>query len=146
MLRYPLLLVIQKLKSKHTSLKKYTNWAKLIYFSLVLREREEKKPNVSHLLSDINCDWKAASFSFCELTNWINFWHSSSDGKSNNELITCFYEFWINKFTKKKKNHKISLLHFVAFFPVASLLSTGVENEKVGVDNEKALELTNSTC
>ena len=36
-------------------------------------------------------------------------------------------------------------LHFVAFFHVASLLSTGVDNEKVGVDNEKALELTNST-
>ena len=34
--------IIQKLKSKHTSLKKYTNWAKLIYFSLILREREEK--------------------------------------------------------------------------------------------------------
>ena len=32
------------MKSKHTSLKKYTNWAKLIYFSLVLRERKEKKP------------------------------------------------------------------------------------------------------
>ena len=38
-----------------------------------------------------------------------------------------------------------SLLHFVAFFHVASLFSTGVDNEKVGVDNEKALELTNST-
>ena len=37
------------------------------------------------------------------------------------------------------------LLHFVAFFHVALLLSTGVDNEKVGVDNEKALELTNST-
>ena len=37
------------------------------------------------------------------------------------------------------------LLHFVAFFYVASLFSTGVDNEKVGVDNEKALELTNST-
>ena len=34
--------IIQKLKSKHTFLKKYTNWAKLIYFSLVLREQEEK--------------------------------------------------------------------------------------------------------
>ena len=32
-------------------------------------------------------------------------------------------------------------MHFVAFFHVASLLSTGVDNEKVGVDNEKALEL-----
>ena len=37
------------------------------------------------------------------------------------------------------------LLHFVAFFHVASLFSTGVENKKVEVDNEKALELTNST-
>ena len=40
---------------------------------------------------------------------------------------------------------KIDLLNFVAFFHVASLLSTGVDNKKVGVDNEKALELTNST-
>ena len=39
----------------------------------------------------------------------------------------------------------VSLLHFVAFFHVASLFSTGVDNKKVGVDNEKALELTNST-
>ena len=37
------------------------------------------------------------------------------------------------------------LLHFVAFFHVASLFSTGVDNEKGGVDNKKALELTNST-
>jgi hypothetical protein len=34
-------------------------------------------------------------------------------------------------------------LHFVAFFHVASLFSTGVDNEKVEVDNEKTLELTN---
>ena len=33
--------VIQKLKSKHTSLKKYTNWDK-VYSSLVLRGRVEK--------------------------------------------------------------------------------------------------------
>ena len=39
----------------------------------------------------------------------------------------------------------LCLLHFVAFFHVASLFSTGVDNKKVGVDNEKALELTNST-
>ena len=36
------------------------------------------------------------------------------------------------------------LLHFVAFFHVASsMLSTEVDNKKVGVDNEKALELEN---
>ena len=33
------------------------------------------------------------------------------------------------------------LLHFVPFFHVASLLSTRVDNKKVRVDNEKALEL-----
>ena len=37
------------------------------------------------------------------------------------------------------------MLHFVAFFHVASLFSTGVDNKKVGVDNEKALELDNRT-
>ena len=41
--------------------------------------------------------------------------------------------------------YNANLLHFIAFFHVASLLSTGVDNEKVGVDNKKALELTNST-
>ena len=42
--------IIQKLKSKHTSIKKYTNWAKLIQFFLNLREQEEKKtPNISRL-------------------------------------------------------------------------------------------------
>ena len=46
---------------------------------------------------------------------------------------------------KHGQSSKYNLLHFVAFFHVASLLSTGVDNEKVGVDNEKALELTNST-
>ena len=44
-----------------------------------------------------------------------------------------------------KKQLNYVLLHFVAFFHVASLFSTGVDNKKVGVDNEKALELTNST-
>ena len=46
---------------------------------------------------------------------------------------------------KLSKIVKKCLLHFVAFFHVASLLSKGVDNEKVGVDNKKALELTNST-
>ena len=41
--------------------------------------------------------------------------------------------------------YTVTLLHFVAFFHVASLFSAGVDNKKVGVDNEKALELTNST-
>ena len=45
----------------------------------------------------------------------------------------------------KIKKKECYFLHFVAFFHVASLFSTGVDHEKVGVDNEKALELTNST-
>ena len=48
------------------------------------------------------------------------------------------------------KLHEVStenaLLHFVAFFHVDSLFFAGVDNKKVGVDNEKALELTNSTA
>ena len=39
------------------------------------------------------------------------------------------------------KRQKYFLLHFLAFFHVASLLSTAIDNKKVGVDNEKALEL-----
>ena len=45
---------------------------------------------------------------------------------------------------------QLTLLHFVAFFHIASLLSAGVDNgkvevdnEKVGLDNEKDLELDN---
>ena len=38
--------IVQKLKSKHTSLKKYTNWDKLGNFSLVLREQKEKKTQI----------------------------------------------------------------------------------------------------
>ena len=37
--------IIQKLKNKHTLLKKYTNWAKLS--SLILREQEETKTKYS---------------------------------------------------------------------------------------------------
>ena len=52
-------------------------------------------------------------------------------------------------YTNEKANRwaviKYVLLHFVAFFHVASLFSAGVDNKKMGVDNEKALELTNST-
>jgi ABC-type xylose transport system substrate-binding protein len=45
---------------------------------------------------------------------------------------------------EKLLNH-IILLHFVAFFHVASLFYTGFDNKKVGVDNGKALEMTNGT-
>ena len=48
----------------------------------------------------------------------------------------------ITEHSNNLHHKKTSLLHFVAFFHVAS---TGVDNKKVGVDNENALELTNST-
>ena len=38
------------------------------------------------------------------------------------------------------KQYTLFLLHFVAFFHVASLFSTGVDNKKVGVDNEKGAD------
>ena len=57
----------------------------------------------------------------------------------NNQLFEV-QEWHANSF----EGLNIFLLHFGAFFH-ASLLSTGVDNKKVEVDNEKALELTNST-
>ena len=61
--------------------------------------------------------------------------------------MTYSYEYHSETtlFSDFQNENKIVLLHFVAFFHVASLFSTGVDNKKVGVDNEKALELTNST-
>ena len=39
-----------KIESKYTSLKKYTNWAKLIYFLSFWGNERRKKPNISHLM------------------------------------------------------------------------------------------------
>ena len=61
--------------------------------------------------------------------------------------LPTFNVFFINS----KKCHRMiyptqneldCLLHFLAFFHLASMLSTEVDNKKVGV-NEKALELDN---
>ena len=60
--------IIQKFRSKRTSLKKYTNQAKLIYFSLILRERKEKKPNISHL-SGLTREWKECHFGSTNVTS-----------------------------------------------------------------------------
>ena len=62
--------------------------------------------------------------------------------------LPCFVARLLSLHTQRPNiydSKKRALLHFVAFFHVASLLSTRVENEKVGVDNEKALEESNST-
>ena len=60
--------IIQKFRSKRTSLKKYTNQAKLIYFSLILREQKEKKPNISHL-SGLTREWKECHFGSTNVTS-----------------------------------------------------------------------------
>ena len=62
-------------------------------------------------------------------------------------LWKLLYDFWFASgciidicsliFSLFSRIQQTVLLHFVAFFHVASLLSTGVDNEKVGVDNEK---------
>ena len=70
----------------------------------------------------------------------IFLWQEKSDREVSQKAFHC-----LAYFTSKTLKRNFNLLHFVAFFHVASLLSTGVDNEKVGVDNEKALELTNST-
>ena len=59
--------IIQTLKSKQTSLIKCTNWAKLLYFSLVLREREEKKPQI----------FRTCSFNHAQdfRNTWLCIWY-----------------------------------------------------------------------
>ena len=60
-----------------------------------------------------------------------------------NESWICQSVISIIKAHNNLQNYIKFLLHFVAFFHVASLFSIEVENKKVGVDNEKALELDN---
>ena len=89
--------IIRKLKSKHTSLKKYTNWAKLIYFSLVLREREEKKtkyfaPSPNGGFSD----------------KWKHIFYSSS----------TFQLILIQKASKKLQKYNTKNLDLILTFPM----------------------------
>ena len=66
-------------------------------------------------------------------------------------MITLSFEIFLlksaqylpNFYKRFVKNQDIFLLHFLAFFHVASLFSTGVDNKKDGVENEKSLELDN---
>ena len=80
-------LIVQKLKSKHTSLKKYTNWAKLIHFSLVLREREEKKKYFAPKFGK-NC--------LCQLQMWsslqFGIWNCPRTEFAFNYLQYCKFE------------------------------------------------------
>ena len=57
-------------------------------------------------------------------------------------ILTVCNVLYIYSISKLKP---LPLCIFLAFFHVASLSSTRVDNEKVGADNEKALKLTNST-
>ena len=63
-------------------------------------------------------------------------------------LVTVEENLFILKIGIRLRNsHYLSLylLHFVAFFHVASLFSIGVDKKKVVVENVKALVLTNCT-
>ena len=67
-------------------------------------------------------------------------------------LCSISWAGWTFTQSRKVKTYKPTYTYlekfftaFCSFFHVASLFSTGVDNKKVGVDNEKALELTNST-
>ena len=60
-------------------------------------------------------------------------------------ILHILFECSISLLRFKAYTIPFFLLHFLAFFHVASLLSTRVTTKKMGVDNEKAIELTNST-
>ena len=60
--------------------------------------------------------------------------------KPKRNVMSCYWDSHIFECWGNSR-----LLHFVAFFHVASLILYRVDNRKVGVDNKKALELTNST-
>ena len=51
--------------------KKYTNWVKLIYFSLVLREREEKKPKYFAPYSISNQSNDSIYSQDCRVVQWL---------------------------------------------------------------------------
>ena len=101
--------IIQKLKSKHTSLKKYSNWAKLIYFYLVLREREGKNQIFRTLVTEdkkkfpSSQDCTSKDF-LCKCLIEYIFWKSS---KANIYLFTQKTIFI--KLMSKWSNHKNSV-------------------------------------
>ena len=102
--------IIQKLKSKHTSLKKYTNWAKLIYFSLVLREREEKTPQIFRTLAVAKrfSYWHGKTNKpFCLILDLFKF-RKGIISQSTNGIQNCIH-------ASDKTSHYRLLRHFFNF-------------------------------
>ena len=97
--------IIQKLKSKHTFLKKYTNWAKLTQLSLVLREREEKKPKYfTPKKNDLVVKAFGENLTEDVLEKWIKESDISNDGKVN-------YHDFLRKLSQSKKKQTENLLY-----------------------------------
>ena len=107
--------IIQKLKSKHTSLKKYTNWDKLSCLSLYIflsfwgNERRENQ-----IFRTKGCEffhrkrWQKKSSSHDSTTSQENYWKSQrfgswQQGTSSSHVITNsvklrIYDFFYTKF------------------------------------------------
>ena len=91
--------------------------------------------------------------------SWWENWFYLKNPFQDFKRYCCLEFLWILSKAKLKRTYSFRiqsweitdncvpsisyLLHFVAFLHVASLFSTGVDNKKLGVDNEKALELDN---
>ena len=87
--------IIRELKSKHTSLKKYTNWDQLIsFFSRFEGMRGEKKPKYSAPV----IDWLFSG------SHWVQKW-------CQNELWPCWSRVWNKLFYKSGWKPDWSRIH-----------------------------------
>ena len=96
--------IIQKLKSKHTSLKKYTNWAKLtekIWYIFILfwGNKRRKNPNILLLKGQLilkanyqavnssNNEWMNSFLQVCDVFSFI-FWKKMQTPKRLFKIIS----------------------------------------------------------
>ena len=116
--------IIQKLKSKHTSLRKYTNWAKLVHFSLVSRERKEKNKYFAPEAHDnpykcSDCDYKNI-----EQDNVFEHMKEKHQGKNPYRCGKCDFTASNGDSVLKHidENHKENNGAFSRFFPLNSMI------------------------
>ena len=98
--------IIQKLKSKHTSLKKYTNWARLteqnyIHF-LSFRGNERRKKQIFRILDNEDEGYQFFAWNFKEFKNLQVMYRMGS-----NSLWKCIWNY-----TGDPRLMQISLLQF----------------------------------
>ena len=109
--------MIQKLKNKHNSLKKYTNWAKLS--SLVLREREETKtryfaPQSSSVLL-LNFKYKNVPFIVINLQKGICRWSTITKWNMHWHKLIKWEQDW--NWSKRFEMFASNCCHYSKLFP-----------------------------